>query len=285
MNINIVTVNSGWVLQKIAERLYNSNKEVFSISYYEPKDNVDANLYIDIQNCFHNKSKTIDIGYFTHLHENNTDQLKQNLHWLKCDHIIHMCQKYYKAFEPFYEHNKMCVLPIVEKNNYPFKKIKLGIFQRGEYEGKGFHFMNKLCNSKIFENFKLIFVGKGWKETTDICSKNNIDYQLIENENYNEYNNLYELIDYLFIPSLWEGGPMSVIEAYSKGIPIISSNVGWISDFEVEHMFDPNNEIQLLEILKQIENKIFQRIKKVENLSYKKSGEEIIKIVKNIKKI
>ena len=90
---------------------------------------------------------------------------------------------------------------------------------------------------------------------------------------------------YLFIPSLWEGGPMSVIEAYSKGIPIISSNVGWISDFEVEHMFDPNNEIQLLEVLKQIENKIFQRIKKVENLSYKKSGEEIIKIVKNIKKI
>ena len=53
MNINIVTVNSGWILQKIAERLYNSNKEIFSISYYEPKNNVDANLYIDIHNCFH----------------------------------------------------------------------------------------------------------------------------------------------------------------------------------------------------------------------------------------
>ena len=65
-------------------------------------------------------------------------------------------------------------------NNYPFKKIKLGIFQRGEYEGKGFHFMNKLCNSKIFKNFKLIFVGKGWRETANICSKNDIDYQLIE---------------------------------------------------------------------------------------------------------
>jgi len=48
MNINIVTVNSGWILQKIAERLYNSNKEVFSISYYEPKNDADANLYIDI---------------------------------------------------------------------------------------------------------------------------------------------------------------------------------------------------------------------------------------------
>jgi glycosyltransferase involved in cell wall biosynthesis len=104
-------------------------------------------------------------------------------------------------------------------------------------------------------------------------------------EDTRNYNNLYKLIDYLFIPSLWEGGPMSVIEAYSKGIPIISSNVGWVSDFEIEHMFDPNNEIQLSEILKKIENKILQRVKKVENLSYKNSGEEIIKIVKNIKKI
>jgi glycosyltransferase involved in cell wall biosynthesis len=283
MKINIVTVNSGWILQKIAERLYSTNKDLFSLSYYEPNNFADANIYIDIQNCFYKKSKTIDIGYFTHLHEDNIKHLEQNLNWLQCDHIIHMCQKYATKFEKYYPIDKMTVLPIAEKLNYKIKKTKIGIFQRGQYEGKGFYFMNELCGKNIFTNFEIYFVGKGWKQTCQICEKNNISFKYFEEENYSEYEKIYEQIDYLFIPSLWEGGPMSVIEAYSKGIPIISSNVGWVSDFNIDYLYEPNNINQAIEIFNRIDNEKTKRIEKVSYLSYQKSADKILKIINKIK--
>ena len=43
----------------------------------------------------------------------------------------------------------------------------------------------------------------------------------------------YSAIDYLVIPSTMEGGPMPVLEAIARGVPVIAPNVGWCWEFPV----------------------------------------------------
>src|SRR5690606_27066137 len=43
----------------------------------------------------------------------------------------------------------------------------------------------------------------------------------------------YDSIDYLVVTSLEEGGPIPVIEAISRGVPVIAPDVGWCWEFPV----------------------------------------------------
>jgi len=282
MNINIVTVDSGWILQKIAQRIYEANPEVFSLSHQSSQD-TDANFYIDVQNCFKGKTRTLDVGFFTHLHENSASHLYP--YWLTLDHIVHMCSRYLDVFSQFYPPNKMSLMfPGELSKEFKLKKPTIGIFQRGEHEGKGFFFMKNLANSEILKNFKFLITGKGWEGVVDLYRKNNIEVEYRTDESYDKYPELYSRIDYLLIPSLWEAGPMSVIEGLGCGIPIISSDVGWVNgDLEVDYSFEPNNTLELTSILNTIFNKIKHRREQVGHLSYKTYGEKLIKTVENIK--
>ena len=54
MHIHVVTVSSGWILQKIAERMksYNENPDVvFTVGHTVDYD-ADVNYYCDLQNCY-----------------------------------------------------------------------------------------------------------------------------------------------------------------------------------------------------------------------------------------
>ncbi|MFB5613159.1 MAG: glycosyltransferase [Nitrosarchaeum sp.] len=280
LRVNVVTVNSGWILQKIAERIVSSapDNTEFSLSNL-PRNDVDVNFYVDIQNCYHRKSKVKDVGFFTHLDHDSTDHLIKNKHWLTCDHIIHMNQRYYDKFVDYYPKEKMSVLKSIEIfPEFTLKKLKLGIVQRGGFEGKGHNFMLRMANYDFLKNFEFVFCGKNWDEIIDLYISKGITCQTID-EDYKNYPKVYDSIDYLLIPSLWEGGPMSVPEALAKGIPIISSDVGWVSEFNVEYMFKPNDEEGLLDILKKIREPLLKRRKKIEDYSMKKYTKDLVDII------
>jgi len=86
----------------------------------------------------------------------------------------------------------------------------------------------------ISKNLKLIYVGDGDK-------KNNLEKMTFE-KNIHQYvkffgriphekvNELYKLADIYIIPSLFEGKPLSLLEAMFNGLPIIGSNVPGINN-------------------------------------------------------
>ena len=280
MKVNVVTVKSGWILQKIAERLVSSAPEntEFSLSH-SPRDDVDVNFYVDIQNCYHKKSKVKDVGFFTHLDHDSEDHLLKNKHWLTCDYIIHMNKRYFEMFGDHFPKEKMSVLKSIEIfPEFDLKKLKLGIVQRGGFEGKGHNFMIKMAEHDYMKNFEFVFCGKNWDDVIDLYSSKNIKCTVVD-ENYENYPQVYDSIDYLLIPSLWEGGPMSVPEALAKGIPIISSKVGWVSEFDVEYMFKPGDDLELLKILKEIRAPLVERRKKIEDYSMKKYAQDLVEIL------
>jgi glycosyltransferase involved in cell wall biosynthesis len=278
--VNVVTVKTGWILQKIAERIVSAapDNTTFTLSH-SPRNDVDVNFYVDIQNCYSGKSKVKDVGYFTHLDRNSKDHLLKNKHWLTCDYIIHKNKKYYEIFSEFYSKEKMSILkPIEIFPAFSLKKLKLGIVQRGGFEGKGHNFMISMAEHEYMKNFEFVFCGNNWDEVVNLFRSKNIQCTTVD-EDYENYPKVYDSIDYLLIPSLWEGGPMCVPEALAKGVPIISSDVGWVPEFDIEYLFKPGDENGLLEILKKIREPLLKRRKKIESYSMKKYTKNLVEIL------
>tara|TARA_R110000772_G_scaffold249530_1_gene363794 strand:- start:29976 stop:30866 length:891 start_codon:yes stop_codon:yes gene_type:complete len=295
MHIHIKTVQTGWILQKIAERIAASNPEVFTVSSDSDPD-ADANYYVDVGNCFQPEDYNIPskkIGLFTHLH-------KHSMRWmppqcLKLDHIVHMTQRYYDRFTAHgFEKDKMSVLyPYEISEGFNLKKPVIGIFQRGEHEGKGFHFMREFVKRDVCEKFQWLFVGSGWDEIKNILRiKDNLvnedleyhgEYTHGNDVRYNHYPKLYNLIDYLLVPSLWEGGPVGFAESLSMGIPTIASDVGWCGyDFKTDYRYDIGDSNSLESVLETIIEPLEDRRKQVEHLNYKTYGEKLIKITNSL---
>ncbi len=62
----------------------------------------------------------------------------------------------------------------------------------------------------------------------------------------------YAAIDYLVVTSTAEGGPMPVIEALARGVPVIAPNVGWAWEFPVIR-YEPAGEYSALrQVLEQL---------------------------------
>jgi glycosyltransferase involved in cell wall biosynthesis len=283
MHINVVTVQSGWILSKIAERIVaagNKSEHTFTLSY-RPNVNADVNFYVDVQNCYRHNTPGLDIGFFTHIHADDITTLNTTAFTL--DYIFHMCTKYYNMFLYRFPEEKMTVLPAAEiHEGFDLKKPLIGIIQRGQYEGKGFDFMLSLDTNKL-KNFRFRFVGTGWDEVVDKYTAASIDVENITNESYESYPQHYKDIDYLLIPSLWEGGPMSVIEACATGTPIIGANVGWIPDIGIDYMFEPGNADMLYIILDKICAPYISRRNKVIDITYDNYVEELLRVIESLK--
>lgn len=306
MRVNVVTVESGWILQKIAERIVEAGNRQdlttrmfgdgtikarfrWSLSH-TPRVDCVANYYVDIQNCYRGKTSVLDIGYFTHLHENNIKYIQPN--WLSLDFIVHGCTRYQSIFEKLYPAEKMDVLiPGEIPDGFDLKKPTIGIFQRGKYEGKGFHFMQE-AGQKIqhtLGGFKWRFIGNDWEPV--VKQYNDLGIEAVSlgdvGLKYPEgYAAQYDLVDYVLIPSLWESGPMSLIEANAKGIPIISSDVGQSAvDINVDYLFRPGNHLQLRDILHGILAIRLHARQRVSHLSYEWYTRELAKIICKIKKV
>lgn len=95
--------------------------------------------------------------------------------------------------------------------------ITFGVVGRTYRSGrKGEKFVRKAVES----GYTVKAWGSGWP--CEIVSKD-----------FGEIESFYRSIDYLLVTSLNEGGPMSVIEAISLGVPVIAPDVGWCWEYPV----------------------------------------------------
>lgn len=289
MHIHIVTVNSGWILQKTSERLAKKFPEIFTVGH-SPSMLADANFYMDVTNCFQNKSPIIDIGFFTHLHEGS--MMYAPYQAIHLDHVIHKAQRYYDAFAANgFPKDKMSIaFPFEVEPFFTLKKKTIGIFQRGGFKGKGHDFLMSFFENNIVSKFKWLFVGNGWEPLKDKAEKlhDGISFTHIKDSDlqYEQYPNLYHSCDYVLIPSLWEGGPISVIEAKTCGIPIISSDVGWVDqseEFFVDHIYDLGDSKSLSRLLSLINESAEDRRLGVASINFENFKNHIVSIVEKIK--
>lgn len=297
MRVNIVT-EGNWIKKFWSDKIieYNNTEIEYTLSL-EPTNDTDINYYI----CYNtylpfNKSAVLDIGYVTHIHENDPIAHSKDIGYdfnkfREMDAWIHQSKRSLNQFlEMGYPQDKNFNLTSpVEVHKFK-PTITIGIFQNGEVVGKGLHFMEALVDSDInLENFKFIFCGKGWETVRNKMAKKNIRSEtfMYGSTEYHDVKHrvLYEHINYLLVPSLWEGGPVAPLEAMACGIPIISSDVGFIPEFYVEYMYSAGDLNTLKQIFKIIEQEYLYRRNKVIDLTYENYNVKLLEIFKQIKGI
>lgn len=294
MRVNIVT-EGAWIKRYWSDMIVKwnqTNKIYYSISS-TPINDTDFNFYI----CYNTylpfpKSKVKDVGYVTHIHANDIQAHSRDIgkpfdKFRELDAWIHQSNTSLTQFIHMgypKEKNFLLTSGIVTENFRP--TITLGIIQNGEVVGKGLHFMCDLVDKFDLKNFKFIICGRGWELFTNKLRNRGIrfeEYKYTPAEYYtNKQAELYEKMDYFLVPSLWEGGPVAVMEALASGRPIIASNVGYVPEFNVEYMYDAGDLNGLTQILKDIQSTVLERVNKVAHLSFIQYNNRLLEILSKI---
>ncbi len=103
---------------------------------------------------------------------------------------------------------------------------------------------------KLHNSVKLIFAGDGdlRDELVNYACKNNIESHIEFIGNVINIEDFYAKADVFVLSSIYEGLPMTILEAMACGLPIISTNVGGVADIVRENgiLVNSNSQEELL---------------------------------------
>jgi len=283
MRVNIVTVQSGWILQKIAERLsLNFPKWHHVVLSPTPLPGFDVYYYNDIQNCYHDYKSIVPhathVGYLTHAHENSATWLRDmfdNQDAWKLDGIKSMNMRYTKMLRQVgYEGMVLTTTPPADERHFVPRRTRLLIANRGGYEGYGHDFMMDLPDGDeefLKDHFRFTFMGNGWEPVADKYIGHDIETVHVADDGLNyplDYELFYHQTDYLLIPILWTAGPYCAMEAHLCGVPIIASDVGLIN-YEVvpDYCYPPGDKDKLMQILREVRKPMIDRRNYIKRLN------------------
>ena len=301
MKIGVIHPDSGWILSTIAKSTCQAMPDVFyewtptTISMADPKavHMMDAWYYVDVQNCWNPKMKTClpqakHVGMFTHLDEDSNNSFRVG--WEQLDGVIHMCERYSQRFleAGWYGPGQMTVLrPGDPCKDILLKPVNFGICQRGGFIGKGSEFLPAVLNTlpqDIKDAMELYVCGSGWGYEQDYQNGFAIWNGVYTNFYFEDF---YRIIpnrcDYLFIPSLWEGGPMGMLEAMAAGIPVISADVGWVREFiHPENLFQPGDVGGAANLIGKIVDQRLCSRALVEKITYANYARDVLSFIEGL---
>jgi len=180
------------------------------------------------------------------------------------------------------------------KGNYFFSYGRLSI-------EKGFTTLAKAW-TRLDTHFKLIIAGEGNMKTEIsriIQSNNNNNIDLLGFKSGKELNELIKNASYIIVPSeCYENNPMTIIEGYSLGKPVIASNIGGITEiiqegktgflFEFKNMDDLALKVRFADSLSVNDYEVLSKNARnfaIENFSEESHYKKLIKTYTEVIKI
>lgn len=237
MKIQIVYPDDGWILNKLADLLINNldcvtgtpwqadTTQRWDITYY-------VNYYLfkpehTLRGLFQTTPNSrISGAFFTHREGPKYDKRARHLDFcicpcqISCDQAMKFNRKSYLVYHGI--------------NLDRFKpKLTLGFIGKINTNGRKGEDLFDLLKNLPFVNLKV---------TNGTIAEDQMPQ-------------FYHSIDYVFIPSIVEGGPLCFQEGLASGKEIISSDVGMVHDFkgaEGIYIFDRSNPQSLITILEEL---------------------------------
>lgn len=233
----------------------------------------------------HKLCKKHNIPVVIHLHGSefkkwyDSSSIKEEIKTLlrECSRVIVLGEKWNETIlniEPkaktFVISNTVSIPAEITKYNIPFNVLYMGVLIKRKGVSDLIEGINYLKNTNRLENIKVTIAGTGEEEAElkRKCSEYNLD-------NYIEFKGwisgqqkeaLYKNCQMLVLPSYNEGLPMSILEAMSYGMPVVSTNVGDISSAvkngENGYLFDPGNISEMADAIYKIgsDNTLFDKL-------------------------
>lgn len=242
-------------------------------------------------------SMPVEKNIFTNYYKNTINKIDYFL--VNCFAIKNsLFENYNITIKKIYIIPQYVDLPISYKN-YLYNKnaLKFGFVGRIE-KGKGIFILLKAFKelNKKYKNISLEIYGKNYlkfwqKVYINFAFKNNNIYFKGSFTNINE---VYNSIDLLILPSLWEGLPFVILESMSFGVPVVASDVGGISEVVIPNfngqLVKKNSSKSLYDILDNFEITSYTYYSKnsrnfiIQNFTYKSFESKINSLFLELKK-
>jgi len=246
---------------------------------------------VDLVHYIHYKSwiKTNglpNIAFFTHLEEMRPETVERFLSIASAtNHCVVMCKRYKDYLtEHHIPEEKITIIPVGSDWDIFVPKIRIGVCANlCHTPRKGEALLQDLFKKANLQNFEFIFVGAGWKDRIIGFRRQNIwnriEY-LGELEQKDLATNFYQKIDYLLIPSSYEGGPIPCVEALACGKEVISRPVGWVTEFKGPRLFNTLDD--LIELLRKLVDNKRSQVTHMTWENWSKKNQELYrKVVSN----
>lgn len=210
--VNIVVADRGWILERLARAI----SERFD--YVTVSDNAIKNCHLQYYlnySSWTRRVSPVEVAYFTHVESDDGAQRKFFEVAKQVDYCVCHSEIYEKQLRDRGIDNVVTISPGIDLDL--FKPIvKIGVVGRTYATGrKGEALVEAMLD---IDGLEWHFTGHGWpRPARDVPPEAMPAF-------YNE-------MDYILVPSLYEGGPMAVAEAVACGTPVIAPPIGWVGAF------------------------------------------------------
>ena len=202
MNIHFVApLDEDWILRRIA-RSFQQNIPDSTLSEI-PDYSADVNVYVNAQLFAHHTA--CDIGFFTHREKEGAEAARFDELASEMDGCIAMCDRT-AALLP---KEKTTVIQVGPDDCFRKGPLVLGVVGREYSSGR-----------------------KRYDWISDLRAIPGVEIRFTNGQiPWRKMPSFYRKIDYLLVLSDNEGGPIPVLEALRMGVPVISSDVGFVPNF------------------------------------------------------
>jgi glycosyltransferase involved in cell wall biosynthesis len=211
-SVHIVLSDTGWILEGLARRL---SDNIPDVRYdLETDTTADIQYYMTYATRTHRVS-AVEIAYFAHVEQDPATRAKFFDVASQVDYAVCHSQPYEALIRERGIDRVVTIPPGVDLERFQ-PRVKIGVVGRTYHTGrKGEQIVAAVMD---IPGIEWHFTGTGWPGPA---------LELRDDE----MPDFYRSMDYILVPSLYEGGPMSVVEALACGCKVIAPPVGWVPEF------------------------------------------------------
>jgi len=233
-HIHIVEPYHSTAMRRMADPLTSVLPEYFEqVTIGEtPDDSADLNFHIPwhtLTALSETATNSKQVVLYTHLNPPARAELITACK--RADHIVAMSKTgRSELIELGVPENKISVIYAGHKEYRP-RVRNVGIIGYEQPNGrKRGHILIDLCWMMDVSPFQFIFAGGGWDDTIAKMANAGANVANVGEVSADKLQDVYSAIDLLLVTSYIEGGPLTVLEALSAGVPVIAPPVGYAND-------------------------------------------------------
>lgn len=210
-SVHIVLSDRGWILEKLAKEI----SDRYDYVTYDTASNPESAIqYYITYGCRTGRVSPIEAALFTHQEEVPSAKERFVRMAGEIDVAIAMSHATGRILR---ENGVDChvISPGVDLDRF-VPRIKIGVVGRTYHTGRKGEAL--VAAVQDVPDIEWHFTGDGWPGPAEHISEERLP-------------EFYRSMDYILVPATIEGGPMCVLEALACGVPIIGSDVGWVSEY------------------------------------------------------
>ena len=193
------------------------------------------------------EKKGLAVAFYTHCDVSRRDTREEILR--RADHIVCMNKKDEAELSGL-------GLPVTRisagvDSRFNLRRMRVGVMGRPYLSGrKREYLLTALAEEMDLSHFAFAFWGQGWEGTVSQLQKKGVSAASLKGVGFSYLPGVIRNLDVLLVTEEITGGPMATIEAIASGVPVITPDVGFATDFEHDCIVKYESFSDLIGVLK-----------------------------------